>query len=77
MKKRLLVPLLLLATLSQLAAIPAKQLTRRLKQLTGQTPVEFIRHKRLSKAAALLHNRHFSIAEVMYMVDKHQSLTKP
>lgn len=56
------------ATLSQLAAIPAKQLTRRLKQLTGQTPVEFIRHKRLSKAAALLHNRHFSIAEVMYMV---------
>ena len=48
--------------------IASKQLYRKLKQLTGQTPVEYIKSIRMKKAAMLLEQHKFTIAEVMYMV---------
>ena len=45
-----------------------KQTCRKLKQLTGMTPVEYIKTIRMKKAAMLLEQRKFSVAEVMYMV---------
>lgn len=45
-----------------------KQLYRKVKQLTGLTPVEYIRSIRMKKAAMLLGQRKFTVAEVMYMV---------
>jgi signal transduction histidine kinase/ligand-binding sensor domain-containing protein/CheY-like chemotaxis protein/AraC-like DNA-binding protein len=47
---------------------PAKQLYRRLKQLTGMTPVSYIRKLRMKKAAVLLAQNKFSVSEVMYLV---------
>lgn len=54
--------------LSQLLKLDNKQLYRKMKQLTGSTPVEFIRQIRLKKAAMLLSQNRFSVSEVMYMV---------
>ncbi|WP_134087713.1 response regulator [Olivibacter sp. XZL3] len=54
--------------LSEHAAIGTKQLYRKIKQLTGFTPVEYIRTIRMKKAAILLKQRNFTVAEVMYMV---------
>lgn len=45
-----------------------KQLYRKLKALTGQTPVEYIRDMRMRKAAKLLKTGKFSVSEVMYTV---------
>ncbi len=45
-----------------------KQIYRRIKALTGQTTVDYIRSVRLKKAAMLLSHRTFTVAEVMYMV---------
>jgi signal transduction histidine kinase/ligand-binding sensor domain-containing protein/CheY-like chemotaxis protein/AraC-like DNA-binding protein len=45
-----------------------KLVYRKLKQLTGQTPVEYIRIIRMKKAAMLLSQQKFTVAEVMYMV---------
>ena len=45
-----------------------KTLYRRLKQLTGLSPVEYIRHVRMNRAALLLREGKFSVSEVMYMV---------
>lgn len=45
-----------------------KQLYRKLKALTGQTPVEYIRDMRMRKAAKLLKAGKFSVSEVMYTV---------
>lgn len=45
-----------------------KQLYRKLKALTGQTPVEYIRDMRMQKAAKLLKAGKFSVSEVMYTV---------
>ena len=45
-----------------------KQLYRKVKALTGQTPVEYIRDMRLRKAAMLLKAGKFSVSEVMYTV---------
>lgn len=45
-----------------------KQLYRKLKSLTGQTPVEYIRDMRMQKAAKLLKAGKFSVSEVMYTV---------
>ncbi len=45
-----------------------KQMYRKLKQLTGQTPVEYIKSIRMKKAAMLLQQNKFTVAEVMYMV---------
>ena len=54
--------------LSQLSGISTKQIYRRIKQLTGQTPVDYIRTIRMKKAAMLLVQQKFSVAEVMYLV---------
>lgn len=45
-----------------------KSLYRRVKQLTGKTPVELIRHIRMQKASLLLREGKFSVSEVMYLV---------
>lgn len=45
-----------------------KLVYRKLKQLTGQTPVEYIKSIRMKKAAMLLAQQKFTVAEVMYMV---------
>ncbi len=49
-------------------AIDQKQLYRKVKQLTGKTPVNFLRTIRLKRAAELLKQNRFTISEVMYMV---------
>ncbi len=54
--------------LQELLGIGSKQLYRKVKQLTGKTPVEFIRDMRMKKAALLLAEGKFSVSEVMYMV---------
>lgn len=41
---------------------------RKIKQLTGMTPVEYIKSIRMKKAAMLLKQQKFTVAEVMYMV---------
>lgn len=45
-----------------------KQMYRKIKQLTGMTPVEYIKSIRMKKAAMLLRQQKFTVAEVMYMV---------
>ena len=54
--------------LCQMCDISTKQLYRKIKQQTGMTTVAYIRSIRLKKAANLLSNPHFTIAEVMYRV---------
>lgn len=54
--------------LCQLSGINNKQIYRKLKQLTGMSPVEYIKSIRMKKAAMLLNQKKFSVAEVMYMV---------
>lgn len=56
------------SALCRLAGTSDRQLSRRLKQLTGMNTSTFVRSLRLKKAALLLHNNTFTIAEVMYMV---------
>ncbi len=46
---------------------PAKQIYRKIKQLTGLSTVEFIRDIRLQKAASLLEQGKLSVSEIMYM----------
>lgn len=45
-----------------------KLLYRKIKQLTGVSPVEYIRNIRMEKAGLLLREGKFSVSEVMYMV---------
>ncbi len=45
-----------------------KQVYRKLKQLTGMSPVEYIKTIRLKKAAMLLSQNKFTISEIVYMV---------
>ena len=40
--------------------------SRKLKELTGTTPVEFLRNYRLKKATELLLTRQYAISEVVY-----------
>ena len=54
--------------LCELGGWSEKQLYRKLKQFTGMSIVEYIRSIRLKKAAMLLQNGNFTIAEVMYTV---------
>ncbi len=54
--------------LQELLGIGSKQLYRKVKQLTGHTPVEFIRDMRMKKASLLLSEGKFSVSEVMYIV---------
>jgi signal transduction histidine kinase/ligand-binding sensor domain-containing protein/DNA-binding response OmpR family regulator len=55
-------------TLSKLSGISTKQLYRRVKHITGLTPVNYILTIRMKKAAMLLKQQKFSVAEVMYLV---------
>ena len=54
--------------LQETVGIGQKLLYRKIKQIAGVTPVEFIRNIRLEKAARLLREGRFSVSEVMYMV---------
>ena len=54
--------------LCDLLCMDQKQLYRKLKQLTGETPVSFIRKQRMQKAASLLKQDRFTVSEVMYQV---------
>lgn len=54
--------------LQELLGIGAKQLYRKMKALTGRTPVEYIREMRMRKASKLLRAGKFSVSEVMYTV---------
>lgn len=56
------------SVLSELMNVDQKQLYRKTKQLTGKTPVSFLRSMRLKRAAELLKQNRFSVSEVMYMV---------
>jgi len=55
-------------SLSDYSGISSKQIYRKIKQLTGLTPVDYIRSIRMKKAAMLLAQQKFSVAEVMYLV---------
>ena len=54
--------------LQETLGLGSKLLYRKVKQMTGKTPVEFIRHIRMQRAALLLRDGRFSVSEVMYMV---------
>ena len=54
--------------LCELSGIGNKQVYRKVKQLTGLSPVEYIKNIRMKKAAMLLEQKKFSVAEVMYRV---------
>jgi signal transduction histidine kinase/ligand-binding sensor domain-containing protein/DNA-binding NarL/FixJ family response regulator len=54
--------------LSELSGINAKQIYRKTKQLTGMTPVDYIKSIRMKKAAMLFSQKKFTVSEVMYMV---------
>lgn len=45
-----------------------KQLYRRMKALTGRTPIEYLNEVRMKKAAMLLAQGSFCVSEVMYLV---------
>jgi AraC-like DNA-binding protein len=42
------------------------QLYRKIKEITGFTPVDYLRNYRLTKAVELLQKRRFSISEVAF-----------
>lgn len=54
--------------LAELMHIEPKQLYRKMKLLTGETPVVFIRKQRMKRAAALLRQQRFTVSEIMYQV---------
>ena len=55
-------------TLQETVGIGSKQLYRKLKAMTGKTPVEYIRELRMHKASQMLREGRFSVSEVMYTV---------
>lgn len=55
-------------SLCELLGMGNKLIYRKTKQLTGQTPVEYIKNIRMKKAAMLLEQHKFTVSEVMYMV---------
>ncbi|MVM42016.1 response regulator [Spirosoma sp. HMF3257] len=54
--------------LSELLNLSQRQLVRKLKALTGQTAVEFIRNRRLELAATLIQQGGLTVSEVAYQV---------
>lgn len=54
--------------LSEEIGYGSKQLYRKLKQLTGMSPVEYIRDMRMQRAAELLRQGKYTITETMYLV---------
>lgn len=61
-------PELSVTNLCELGNYTEKNLYRKIKKLTGQSTVEYIRSIRLKKAALLLQNGNFTVSETMYMV---------
>ena len=61
-------PDLNVAALTDISGFGSKQVYRKIKQLTGKSPVEYIRYIRIQKAGMLLTQNKFTISEVMYMV---------
>ncbi|WP_148469028.1 ATP-binding protein [uncultured Alistipes sp.] len=59
---------LTVASLAARAGTSPKQLYRRLKALTGCTPVDYIRTIRIKRAAIMLSQGRFTVQEVMYSV---------
>lgn len=55
-------------TLAGLLMMSSSQLRRKLKALTNQTIIEFIRNYRLEKAAVLLKNKKSNVSEVAFQV---------
>lgn len=56
-------------SLSEEVGVSQKQLYRKMKQLTGMTPINYLRKLRMKKAHALLQSQpNFSITEVLYMI---------
>lgn len=45
-----------------------KQLYRKVKQITGITPIAYVKSIKMKKAAFLLKDPQYSITEVMYMI---------
>lgn len=52
--------------LSDTLALSRGHLHRKIKELTGTTPVDFLRNYRLKKAAALLKQGQYSVSEIAY-----------
>lgn len=55
-------------SLAQIICIDPKQLYRKVKQLTGMTPIAYLKKLRMKKAAVLLSENRFTVSEVMYLV---------
>lgn len=54
--------------LAEKTGMEPKQLYRKVKQITGCTPIAYLKKLRMKKAAVLLEGKTFSVSEVMYMV---------
>jgi len=54
--------------LCRLSGFSSKQIYRKVKQLTGLSPVDYIKSIRMKKAAMLLAQKKFTVSEVMYIV---------
>ena len=54
--------------LTELTGFGTKLIYRRVKAVTGYTPVNYIRQLRMQRAAVLLKQGRFAVSEVMYMV---------
>lgn len=67
-EKEITNPDLNVQVLAEKSGYSSKHLYRRIKLLTGQTVVDYIRSVRLKTAAMLLSQKRFTVAEVMYMV---------
>ncbi|RHJ82459.1 substrate-binding domain-containing protein [Parabacteroides sp. AM08-6] len=52
--------------LSDTLGLSRGHLHRKIKELTGTTPVDFLRNYRLKKAAALLKQKQFTVSEIAY-----------
>jgi AraC-like DNA-binding protein len=53
--------------LSKIVGLSRTHLYRKIREITNQSPVEFIRNLRLEKAARLLKENKFYVSEVAYM----------
>lgn len=54
--------------ISDAMGVSSKQLYRKVKALTGYTPVDYIRSIRIKRAAIMLASGHFTVSETMYSV---------
>lgn len=61
-------PDLNVAQIAEATGVSAKQLYRKLKALTGYTPVDYIRSIRIKRAAMMLASGRFTVGETMYSV---------